>query len=248
MMEAVKKNRVQSVFTVKEKIFLTPHYIRVVFSMTDEQAEQFGNVQIGGHNKLFLSDIVTRTYTTRHIEYNKKEIWVDFVAHGDNGPASFWANRTTVGNTLSIAMKDGKRPLFPEADEYLFVGDSTALPVIGAMLEQLPAGVKVNVILEVFGPKDEIPLITKADLNIQWLYNPYPETGSRIADTVRKLKLPVGKRFVFAAAEYDTARALKSYFKEDLRWPNSEYSVVSYWTKGESEDQSSHKRRVERNS
>ncbi|QEM09948.1 siderophore-interacting protein [Mucilaginibacter rubeus] len=240
------RKAVKSVFTVREKVFLTPHYIRVKFVMTDEQLELFSNVQAGGHNKLLFDDDTRRTYTTRHIDFVEKELWVDFVAHGDNGPASAWANGARPGDHLAIAMKEGRRPLFPEAEEFLFIGDSTALPVIGAMLEQLPAGVKAQVIIEVFGKNDELKLSSPADLDIRWLYNAKPEEGSGLAEIAREAALPENKGFVFAAAEYDTAKDLKAYFKHELGWASDTFSVVSYWKRDESEDQSSAKRREER--
>jgi NADPH-dependent ferric siderophore reductase len=237
---------IYSVFTVKDKILLTPHYVRIKFAMTDEQRDQFRTVNTGSHNKIFLSAEIKRTYTTRHIDYEQKELWIDFVAHGDNGPASRWAYRAVPGDILGIAVKEGSRPLFPEAGNYLFAGDHTALPVIGAMLEQLPAGVKVNVIVEVNEAVDELLLFSKADLNIQWLHNPKPEQGSRLAEAVCARQQPGDKRFVFVAAEYETAKILKNYFKEKLAWPPEAFSVVSHWRKGESEEQSSLTRREER--
>ncbi len=264
-MDTVKKRRIQSVFTVKEKQFITPHYIRIIMNMTDEQAALFGQVRIGAHNKIFIpapgTNMVSfpdeagagaaapsarRTYTTRHIDYAKREIWIDFAAHGDNGPASYWASRAAAGSMLGIAMKESGKPLFPQAENYLFAGDSTALPVIGAMLEQLPATATAQVILEVFGKEDEICLSSEARLAVQWLYNPHPEQGSRLAATVRESILPGGRQFAFAAAEYDTIRDLKRYFKEELAWPAENYTAVSYWKRGEAEDQSALERSRER--
>ncbi len=251
MIERVRKNAVRSAFTVKEKQFITPHYIRVVFEMSDEQVALFRNVKIGRHNKLFIpvngtEPAVTRTYTTRHIDYLQKELWVDFVAHGNNGPASFWANRSAAGSVLSIAMKEGDKPLFPAANDYLFVGDSTAIPVIAAMLEQLPGGVNARVILEIYGKEDELKLLSKANLSIEWLHNPVPEKESSLAETVRRTVLAGEKGYVFVAAEYDTVKSLKGYFKEELALPPENYSVVSYWKRGVSEDQSSFDRQQQR--
>lgn len=241
-----RKKGVQSIFTVSEKIFLTPRYIRVKFAMTDEQLELFSNVQIGGHNKLSFPDDSRRTYTTRHIDFIEKELWIDFVAHGDNGPASAWANRTYAGDCLCIGMKEGRKPLFPEANEYIFIGDSTALPVIGAMLELLPTGVQARLIVEVPGKEDELKLFSGARLDVRWVYNPHPEQGSSLAAIVREIELPEGNSFVFVAAEYDTVKDLKSYFKDKPGWKSENYFTVSYWKRGESEDQSSAKRREER--
>ncbi|MEO3406737.1 siderophore-interacting protein [Mucilaginibacter sp. CAU 1740] len=240
------RKAVHSIFNVKEKLFLTPHYIRVKFGMTDEQLELFSNVQIGANNKIFFADNTRRTYTTRHIDFVEKELWIDFVAHGDNGPASAWANRAQPGGSLGIGMKEGRRPLFPEVDEYILIGDSTALPVISAMLEQLPAGTSAKVVLEVHGKEDELKLSSKARFDLQWVHNTHPEQNSNLVEVVRGMDLPDKKQFVFAAAEYHTVKNLKSYFRDELGWKSENYSIVSYWKRGESEDQSSAQRREER--
>lgn len=254
-MEQIRKNVVRSVFTVKEKKFLTPHYIRVVFVVSDQQIELFKNARAGENNKIFLPIAgrntivfpdeciadnepysIRRTYTTRYIDYHKKELWIDFVAHGDNGPASAWAIQAKAGAILGIAMKESLRPLFPDVEEYFLVGDSTALPVIGAILEQLPQGVKVMAILEVFGKEDEIIFCSKANLTIEWLHNPNPEKGSNIEKEVRKMVFPPVSRFVFVAAEFSTVKNTRNFFKQELEWHSHEYSIISYWKNGEREE------------
>jgi NADPH-dependent ferric siderophore reductase len=251
MIERIKKNAVRSVFSVKDRILLTPHYIRVIFDMSDEQVEMLRDSRAGGHNKLFIPQngpfpAVARTYTTRRIDVENKELWVDFVAHGDNGPASYWANRATKGDTLEIAMKDGDKPLFPVADNYLFVGDSTAIPVISVMLEQIPVNATAKVIMEIYSSEDELPLLSNGKTIIRWTYHPEPENGNRLAAIVRKEALQLKDGFIFVAAEYDTVRELKSYFRDEMGLFPHEYSVVSYWKKGASEEQSSMERRQQR--
>lgn len=266
-MEIKQKKIARSVFVVKEKIFVTPHYIRIVLRMSDKQIDQFRNVSIGDHNKIFIPAegifninaddegiwdadlfVAKRTYTTRNIDVVNKEMWIDFVAHGDNGAASYWAQHAVKGSVLGVAMKERNKPLLREADEYLLIGDSTSLPVIGAMVEQLPAGVNVNAIIEVYSKEDEIKWPAKAGFNIEWLHNPHPENGSSLATTVKNKLLPQGKRFVFIAAEYATVKDLRNYLKEEKGWSSEEYAAASYWKCGSSEDQSSLLRKMERSS
>lgn len=266
-MEIIKKKVIRSVFSVKEKIFLSPHYIRIIFDMTEKQLEKFANAGIGANNKIFIpapgSDevlfpddaleiggvaSVRRTYTTRHIDISKQELWIDFVAHGDNGPASYWANRAVAGSKLGIAMKEGGRPLFPEKAAYFFVGHSTAIPVIAAMMEQLPPHVQVKAILEVYGKEDVISLSTSANANIDWIYNEQPEMGSKLFEVVRDLSLANHQSFFFFAGEFDSAKKIRQHFKETMGWLPANYSVVSYWKRGASEDESSLQRTEDRRS
>lgn len=266
-MEIVKKKGIRSVFSVKEKIFLSPHYIRIIFEMTEQQVKKFANAQIGAHNKIFIpapgSDevlfpddaeesgkvaSVKRTYTIRYIDLLKKELWVDFIDHADHGPASYWASRAVAGSKLGIAMKEEGRPLFPDVTAYFFVGDSTAIPVIAAMMAQLPRNVQVKAILEVHGEEDVISLPSKANATIDWVYNAQPDMGSTLFEVVRDLGLTNHHSFFFFAGEYDSAKKIRQHFKETLGWLPANYSVVSYWKRGASEDESFLQRAEDRRS
>lgn len=173
--------KIRSVFRMKDKKFLTPHLIRTVFDIDDHQAELLAYVRSGSNNKIFIPhsaeehDVSVRTYTNRKIDLETRELTVDFVSHGDNGPASAWALQAVPGDTLEIGMKQSTRPLVPEADFYLLVGDATALPVICAIAEQLPSYVTAKIILEVHGKEDELIVCSAADISVEWLHNPQPE-------------------------------------------------------------------------
>ncbi|MFG4003137.1 siderophore-interacting protein [Flavobacterium aquidurense] len=267
-MENYQKKVIRSVFTVKKKSFITPHYIRVIFDVTNEQLDLLANVKPGSNNKIYippkgmnviyfankesnvLSELlpVMRTYTTRSIDFEKRELCIDFVAHGDNGPASAWAQKAEAGDILGIAMKGNAKDLVLQADEYLLIGDSTALPVIGNILEQLPKGVNVKAVLEVYGKKDKIDFVSQATVSVDWVYNKNPEKGSELSKWIKKISLPEIKikRFAFIAAEYNTVKALRSYFKEEIGWERSQYNASSYWKAGKTETESNTERREEK--
>ncbi|CAI8794749.1 siderophore-interacting protein [Chryseobacterium sp. IT-36CA2] len=241
--QAKETKKIRSVFTVKKKQFITPHLIRVVFHIDENQAELLANVKSGSNNKIFIpteeKSTIIRTYTNRKIDLEKRELSIDFVAHGDNGPASAWALKTNPGDLLEIGMKESTKPLVPTADFYLIAGDATALPVICAITEQLPSYVSAKIVLEVAGKEDELLLRSAADIAVEWLYNPHPEQGSRLAEKIKSIDFPPGmlKGYVYIAAEYTTVHELRNYFKTTLEWDPHGMYICSYWKAGQAESQ-----------
>ncbi|MEG0925481.1 siderophore-interacting protein [Chryseobacterium sp.] len=237
--------KIRSVFTVKDKTFITPHLIRIVLNIDDNQAELLANVQSGSNNKIFIptvteksSEPFVRTYTNRKVDLENRELIIDFVSHGENGPASAWALRANSGDTLEVGMKEGKRPLVPDADFYLFVGDATALPVICSIVEQLPSNVTAKILLEVHGKEDEVMICSAADISVEWLHNPQPEKGSRLAELAQQAEIPSDllKRYVYITAEYTTVQELRNYFKAILNWDTNGMYACSYWKAGHTEN------------
>ena len=102
------------VFQVVDKEFITPGYIRV--TLNGEGANEFSQCTIGANNKIFIPSAgkknvlfdelekpIVRTYTHRGVNVTKSEIVIDFVNHGDNGPASLWARSAVFGDELGVA-------------------------------------------------------------------------------------------------------------------------------------------------
>lgn len=242
IIQAEKTKKIRSAFIVKNKQYLTPHLIRVIFDIDDTQAELLSYVRSGSNNKIFIpaeegSTPLVRTYTNRKIDLENRELSIDFVAHGDNGPASAWALKANPGDVLEVGMKESNRPLIPDADFYLIAGDATALPVICAIAEQFPSYVRAKIILEVADKEDELILCSAADISVEWLHNPHPEKGSRLAEAVKSVQFPSGvlKEYVYIAAEYTTVYELRTYFKTNLKWDTQALYACSYWRAGQPE-------------
>ncbi|AWG22870.1 hypothetical protein FFWV33_15715 [Flavobacterium faecale] len=250
-------NKIIDIYTVKKQELITPHYLRITFHIPESLVEQLKSVKEGSNNKLFIPSQGThnihlpneeksssveesieqvRTYTNRKIDLFNRELKIDFVLHEDYGPASSWASKAKPGDKLKVAMKQGIKPLVPKYDRYILIGDYTALPVISCILEQLPDGVKAEVLLEVYGAKDEIPLLSKTETQIRWLHNPHPEKGSYLASISKTLlrDKKENETYIYIAAEYETVNKLRDYLKNRLMWDSVNYAAVSYWTTTES--------------
>jgi NADPH-dependent ferric siderophore reductase len=250
-------NKIIDIFTVKKQELITPHYLRITFHIPERLVDQLKSVKEGSNNKLFIPSQRTdnihfpngeksntveesiehiRTYTNRKIDLFNRELQIDFVLHEDYGPASSWALRAKAGDKLKVAMKQDTKLLVPKYDRYILIGDHTALPVISCILEQLPDGVEAEILLEVYGAKDEIPLPSNARTQIRWLYNPHPEKGSYLASISKTLlrDKKENETYIYIAAEYETVNKLRNYLKNRLMWDSVNYAAVSYWTTTES--------------
>jgi len=259
------------VFHVTKKEFITPHYIRI--TLQGDGALDFEACTVGANNKIFIPPAGTkeilfpvfdesrgvwvnpsddqkplvRTYTHRGIDVGQRKIWIDFVNHGDNGPASSWALHAQEGDALGVAMKLRKAALYPPADWYFLIGDATAIPVIASILESLPADARGQCILEVPSPTDIQPEIAHPGFAVQWIFNAHPESGSLLYDTVLQVVIPEDKTpFAYVACEYSSVKSIRSYFREVLHWTNKELYAFSYWKAGIAEDQSAQERRAEK--
>lgn len=265
----MKTRIIRNVLRLKKKEYITPHLIRVI--LEGDAVEEYKDCTPGNNNKIFIPPAgvrevhfpeyneeleiwlhpephlvpSVRTYTHRAIDLEKKEMVIDFVHHGENGPASRWAIHAQPGDELGVAMKAVTKELVPRTGHYLLAGDATAIPVLSCILESLPAPASGVCVIEVHGPEDELRIRTAADIRFVWLHNPHPEKESKLAGTVKELELPERNRFAYIAAEYRTVKELREYLR-DKNWSKEEFYAFSYWKAGVAEDQSAQERRAER--
>jgi NADPH-dependent ferric siderophore reductase len=118
-----------------------------------------------------------RTYTIRSADRHARELVVDFVAHGDSGPASRWIGGAAVGDELLVIGPDATsdedsggyewRP--GRATTLLVAGDETATPAVAAILESLPDDARGAVFLEVPTRADVLPLRVPAGVELTWV-------------------------------------------------------------------------------
>lgn len=260
----MKNNLIEKqVLKLVKKEYITPYLIRVTLHSEDINAYRI--CKLGVNNKIFIPPTgvdkvylpqlnsetkeweqpaeelrpFIRTYTHRGIDFEKNELVIDFVNHGENGPASKWAIQAKEGDELGVAMKLIDTPLYPESDWYFFVADATAIPVISCILQDLPKNAIGIAIIEKPTEEDDLELIKPKDFEIIWVTNKHPELGSELAAKARSVSIPENvKRFAYVAAEFTTVKDLRNYFRKELGWTKDELYAFSYWKAGVSEDKS----------
>lgn len=220
--------------TVRQVARLTPSMIRVVLG--GEQLEGFVSLAPDDHIKLFLPGDgapVSRDYTPRLFDPKAQTLTLDFAIHAE-GPATDWALAAQPGDSLEIGGPRGSAVVAPIFDWWLLIGDETALPAIGRRVEELPAGTTVITLATVPSAEDEQRFATRARHRAQWLHRPLSEAAepSHLLEAARKLELPVGKGFVWIAAEAMVARALRDHFLNERNHPQTWFKSSGYWQEG----------------
>jgi NADPH-dependent ferric siderophore reductase len=178
-----------------------------------------------------------RIYTIRRIDVERGEVDIDFVLHeGAQMPGARFAQEARVGDRVGMTGPGGGT--VGDADWYLLAGDDTALPAIGRILEQMPAGKHAVVRIEVAGAEDEQPLPSAAAVDLQWLHRGAAEPGttSLLETAVRNVAWPsAGTRvFAWAGCEYTSFRAIRGFLRNTRGLSLDKHLVAAYWRSGSS--------------
>jgi NADPH-dependent ferric siderophore reductase len=174
-----------------------------------------------------------RDYTPRRHDAAANTLVIDFVLHGD-GPAATWAARARPGDFLGVGGPRGSFIVPDDFDWYLLAGDETALPAIGRRLEELPAGSRAIVIVEVANAAEQQRFDTRARAEVHWLHRDGAEPGdpALLRKAVAELSLPPGEGYAWVAAEAATAKALRRCFVDQHGLPKDRVKAAAYWKHG----------------
>lgn len=251
-MNAPSRRRGPYRLTVADSRPVTPSMRRI--SLTGEALADFPADRPGAHLKLFLprpgqsepvlpqlrengpvwppahERPITRTYSVRRFDARRRRLDIDFVLHGDAGPASAWARRAAVGDVVGIAGPGGPHPMLAPADWMLLAGDITALPAIAALLESLPATVRGHAFVQLPARADIPWLDYAADIDIDWLIAPHAATADTpLVAAVRGYTPPAGTGSAWVAAENASVLALRAHLRRDLGIDKRRLYAVPYW-------------------
>lgn len=174
-----------------------------------------------------------RDYTPRRYDAAKQELDLEFVLHGD-GPASTWAAQARPGQYLGVGGPRGSFVVPTAFDWHLLVGDDTALPAIARRLEELGAETHAIVVVEVGDAAAQIPLPSAATVDLHWLHRGDAPEGSLLEGALRKLALPRGEGYVWAAGEGAAMKAVRQYLVTERGIDKKRIRASGYWKRGAS--------------
>lgn len=176
-------------------------------------------------------DVIARDYTPLVNAAGQLEL--DFVIHGDDGPASAWASRVTEGAPIVVAGPRGSHLPPQHASRYVLGGDESALPAIARWLQLLPADADVTVLAEVQDADDEAYLAELGSPHaVTYLHRGAAEPGTTtlLADATRAL----GHRdaFYWFGGESNSLVPVRRYLRRELGLDQSAVDCSGYWKRG----------------
>jgi len=177
-------------------------------------------------------DYDLRSYTIRAFDLEKRELVLDFLLHGDSGPASKWASSVKIGDSIEIA-GPGPAILAAPADWYLFVGDMTALPAIAVNLEKLSPESKGMALLEINSLEDKQDLRKPEGVEVRWIINTDPLTGCEdLIESLNNVEITGENPYVWVAGEFELLRFARKILKHDKALPKESLYLSCYWKIG----------------
>ncbi|MGU7785236.1 siderophore-interacting protein [Burkholderia sp. PU8-34] len=242
---------------------VTPHLLRVTLSGPD--LADFESASFDDHVKVFLPPPgaerpalpemspngpvfpegepkpVARDFTPRRFDRAACELDLEFVLNHP-GPASQWAAQARIGQWLGIGGPRGSFVMPTDFDWHLLIGDDTALPAIARRLEELPAGARAAVVLEVADRTAQIAFDTRAEVHEIWRFRNEARDEAQAADgnvdellaAVRDLPLPTGDGYVWAAGEALAMRAVRQHLTGECGVDKGRIRAAAYWKRGAS--------------
>ncbi|UOO81685.1 siderophore-interacting protein [Uruburuella testudinis] len=179
-----------------------------------------------------------RSYTLSAYDREACTLAIDFVLHGDNGPASAFAEQVQSGQTIGVSPPAGKRGLLEAAPCCLLAGDLSALPAITAMLADMAADTQGCVLLWLPESADlpaslpkpagvEIKLFTDADADPMGKLVRSAEAWQPCGSDAR----------VWFAGEAEMVAALRPIARVKWQLPAGQCYAVPFWRRGEDEEQ-----------
>ena len=254
MNDRPKQKKALPIFTVSAVCRLTPNMIRV--TLQGAEIHRMTSGCEGANCKLFFPSNeqsrdsfaaqlidgprpTVRTFTVRHMRATEGELDIDFVDHGDTGPASKWARSAVKGSFCGFGGPGTvKVPEF-YAVRYLIAADMSAIPVAAATLEAMPRNAVGDAFFDVTHADDQQKIDAPVGVQQHWIVNPTPErpTGE-IEAHVCALDWPSGTTVqTCIAGESGMIKTLRQFLLVEKNIPKNDAYIAGYWKIGLIEDE-----------
>lgn len=186
--------------------------------------------------KVFVPGSSGRAYTVRRFDAERHTLDIDFFLHGDSGAISAWATNAKLADALEISDVHPRSgfAIDPAIRDYLLIGDETALPAIGAIVQALAPDITARVYVQLGDARDKQILSSRAALSIKWLSGDAREgtASPHLEALVRDLDIATDSTAIWVAGESSPVAALRKILRRERGIDAGRVHAVSYWKRG----------------
>lgn len=230
---------------------VAPAMVRVTF--TGHELDGFAAPGPADHVKLFFPDpatgvltaptvvdgspqrpesgiVISRDYTPlafRADGADGPELDIDFVLHGDEGPASAWAASAQLGDVIAVAGPRGSHLPPAGVSSAILVADETALPAVRRWLDALD--VPVVGLFSVDDPATNGYLPERSGHTLRWFTG--PEREAERAAALRELPI-ADETLVFLGGEAGALIPLRRHLRRERGLEAPQVDAQGYWKRG----------------
>ena len=179
--------------------------------------------------ELFIDD--------QHIEHRKYSIWnyepvqnsIDVaICTFSNGKGAHWVHTLEAGDTVYFKTPRGKLLIDESADNYVMIGDITALSHLYEINRNLPVGKTVFSFIYAPHQRDIFPDI---DGSFPFDYHIFSPFDSETITSKMALLLPDfnEKRLAYITGAPEACQLIKYYFRNEKNWNPEDLRVKAFW-------------------
>jgi len=176
---------------------------------------------------------ISRDYTVRAARTvdGVAEVDVDWVLHGDDGPASAWAARAREGDELVLAGPRGSVGVPDGVGRATLVVDETGLPAAARWVETLGPDVPVTAIVEIGDDVDEA--FVEDELGravVEILYR--ADGPGQLAEAVRALGPLAADELFVGLGEATDLVPVRRHLRHTVGARPDQLAISGYWRRG----------------
>lgn len=202
--------------------------VRLLVPSPDEELE----MPTWDGNEFLLADgsrPLLRTFTPLRVDNDRGRLDVEIVRH-EGGAVSGWAETASPGDRAAISGPGRGFELPDGVIRLILLGDETALPAVGQLMEWAPDGVETEAHVEVVSQEAvvEMPGGHGGDA-VTWHVATSDPPGSALVEVVRSFTGLPEAAHLWAAGEASAMQAIRSHLFTDLGLARSRATVRGYW-------------------
>lgn len=226
----VKRFAEQGTIEHKSKLSETVFHIRIQsnsIKQVDFIPGYFLRLGVGlGVSDTTIKDKV-RSYSVWDI--NKQSGTIDIaIATHSNGVGADWVKKCEIGDEVSFVWKKGNFLVDNNADNYLMIGDLSALSHLYIINRNLSKDKKVESII--YNEKLENLF---ADIDRKKPFHFYEMPENPIEEIISKIKKIIpnmtGRKMVYIGGDSRICIALNQFFRKELNWDTKQIKTKPFW-------------------